>query len=194
PVTSESPAPVETTTPTGRPRVVATPTPEPTAPPTPEPTPEPTVAATPAPTAEPAATNTPEPTPAAAPVETPVASKVPPPAATETPQPVTTTPPPVNAAKRSPDDDEVDLTETLPADKRIDALKAFLQTHPRSPARLRATELIVVARATLGDQKLQAGDIPGGLEMFRLAIAETPAEMTDSLYNDVVSKVPVNLI
>jgi tetratricopeptide (TPR) repeat protein len=189
PVTSESPAPVETATPTGRPRVVATPTPEPTAPPTPEPT----AAATPAPTAEPAATNTPEPTPAA-PIATPVESKAPAPTGTENPQPAITTPQPVNAAKRSPDDDEVDLTETLPADKRIDALKAFLQTHPRSPARLRATELIVVARATLGDQKLQAGDVPAGLEMFRLAIAETPAEMTDYLYNDVVSKVPVNLI
>jgi uncharacterized membrane protein YgcG/tetratricopeptide (TPR) repeat protein len=190
PVTSESPAPVETTTPTGRPRVVATPTPEATAPPTPEPT----VSATPAPTAEPAATNTPEPTPAASPVETPVESKAPSATGTENPQPVTVTPQPVTAGTRSPDDDEVDLTETLPADKRIDALKAFLQTHPRSPARRRATELIVVARATLGDQKLQAGDVPGGLEMFRLAIAETPAEMTDNLYNDVVSKVPVNLI
>jgi tetratricopeptide (TPR) repeat protein len=190
PVTSESPAPVETATPTGRPRVVATPTPEPTAPPTPEPT----AAATPAPTAEPGATTTPEPTPAASPIETPLESKAPSPTGAEKPKPVTTTPQPVNAVERSPDDDEVDLTETLPADKRIDALKAFLQTHPRSPARLRATELIVVARATLGDQKLQAGDVPGGLEMFRLAIAETPAEMTDNLYNDVVSKVPVNLI
>jgi uncharacterized membrane protein YgcG/tetratricopeptide (TPR) repeat protein len=183
PVTSESPAAAETATPTGRPRVVATPTPEPTAPPTPEPT----AAATPAPTAEPAVTNTPEPTPAAAPVETPVESKVPSATGTENPQPV-------NVGTRSADDDEVDLTETLPADKRIDKLKAFLQTHPRSPARLRATELIVVARATLGDQKLQAGDVPGGLEMFRLALAETPAEMTDYLYNDVVSKIPVNLI
>jgi len=185
-----SPAPSESATPPSRPRVVATPTPEPT----PEPTPQSTPAPEMSPAIAPAETVAPAATPIATPAATPAEPIVAPPAGTETGK--ATTPPakPTSTEKRSADDEEIDLTETLTPDKRIEALKAFLETHPRSASRLRATELIIVARARVGDLKLQAGDVAGGLEQFRLAVAESPADMSDKLYNDVVSRFPVNLI
>src|SRR5207244_12323377 len=79
----------------------------------------------------------------------------------------------------NPDDEkeEVELTLTKPVDQRIDLLKAFIAAHPQSVAVPRAFELIVAAHATLGDQKLQTGDVEGGLREFRLAISEAPPVM-----------------
>ena len=85
------------------------------------------------------------------------------------------------------------MTLTLPADKRIDALKAFIAAHPKSIAVTRANELIVVAHAMLGDQKLQAGDVDGGLQQFRLAISEAPSDMSDRLFTEVIARIPLNL-
>jgi tetratricopeptide (TPR) repeat protein len=57
----------------------------------------------------------------------------------------------------------------------------------------RANELIVVAHAMLGDQSLQAGNIAGGLEQFRLAMSEAPADMPDRLFTEVIARIPANL-
>jgi hypothetical protein len=74
----------------------------------------------------------------------------------------------------NPEDEkeEVELTLTLPLEKRLEALKAFIAAHPNSVALPRANELIVVAHALLGEQKLQARDNAAGLQQFRLAISE----------------------
>ncbi|HMG73943.1 MAG TPA: TPM domain-containing protein [Pyrinomonadaceae bacterium] len=95
----------------------------------------------------------------------------------------------------NPDDEkeEVEVTLTLPPDKRIETLKAFIAAHPQSVAVPRANELIVVAHAMLGDQKLQAGDIDGGLQQFRLAISEAPSDMPDRLFTEVIARIPANL-
>jgi tetratricopeptide (TPR) repeat protein len=95
----------------------------------------------------------------------------------------------------NPDDEkeQVELTLTLPADKRIDALKAFIATHPTSVALPRANELLVVAHAMFGDQRMQAGDVETGLQQFRLALSEAPAEMPDRLFTDVIVRIPLNL-
>src|SRR6266403_1163685 len=94
-----------------------------------------------------------------------------------------------------PDDEKeaVEVALALPPDKRIDALKAFIAAHPQSVAAPRAGELIVVAHAMLGDQKLQAGDVDGGLQQFRLAISEAPADMPDRLFTEVIARIPANL-
>src|ERR1700730_10231349 len=106
--------------------------------------------------------------------------------------------PPASDRKNAPanpedEKEEVELTLTLPADKRIEALKAFIASHPQSVAVPRANELIIVAHAMLGDQKLQAGDTAGGLEQFRLAIAEVPSDMPDRLFTDIIARIPTNL-
>jgi len=95
----------------------------------------------------------------------------------------------------NPDDEkeEVELTLTKPVDQRIDLLKAFIVAHPQSVAVLRAFELIVAAHATLGDQKLQTGDVEGGLREFRLAISEAPPVMGDALFTEVIARIPMNL-
>ena len=186
PATSETPKPSESQTPlpiestaqlASRPRVVATPTPQP-----PEITSQTPSATSEAPSATPEV----------------VAAKIPPPAEPGSARPTDEATKPPAAARRSgpgaDDAETVELTLTLPPDQRIDALKSFMQTHPQSTARARAAELIVVAHAALGDQKLQAGDAVGGIEQFRQAIAESPADMSDKLYSDVVSRFPLNLM
>ncbi|HEX8177381.1 MAG TPA: tetratricopeptide repeat protein [Pyrinomonadaceae bacterium] len=80
----------------------------------------------------------------------------------------------------------------VPAE-RIEKLKAFIAAHPNSTLKLRAQELIVSARAAWGDEKLRGGDTPGGLEQFRLAVADAPEGMTDKLYAEVISRIPFNL-
>ncbi len=81
----------------------------------------------------------------------------------------------------------------MPLDKRIDALKSFIAAHPASAALPRANELLVVAHAMWGDQKMQSGDAAGGLEQFRAAIADAPADMTDRLFTEVLARIPMNL-
>ena len=95
----------------------------------------------------------------------------------------------------NPDDEkeEVELTLTLPLQKRIDTLKTFIAAHPTSVALSRANELLVVAHALLGEQKLQAGDTAGGLDQFRAAISEAPADMSDRLFAEVIARIPMNL-
>ncbi|MEP6708228.1 MAG: TPM domain-containing protein, partial [Pyrinomonadaceae bacterium] len=200
PVVNETPKPSESPTPLpvdspaqliSRPRVVATPTP-----PQPEITSPATTASPELPTATPEVPTTKPEVPTATPEV--VGAKVAPPSdsgGAPSIAEVARPPAPVKKSEAGADDAEtVELTLTLPPEQRLDALKSFMDTHPRSTARPRAAELIVVARAALGDQKLQAGDVAGGLEQFRLAVAESPAEMSDKLYSDVVSRFPLNLM
>ena len=174
-----------------RPRMVATPSPQP-----PEITSQAPAATPEVPTATPEVPAAKPEVPAAKPEV--VDAKVPPPSDPGSAQPIAEVakpPAPVKRSEAGADDAEtVELTLTLPAEQRIDALKSFMQTHPQSTARARAAELVVVARAALGDQKLQAGDVGGGIEQFRLAVAESPADMSDKLYSDVVSRFPLNLM
>jgi tetratricopeptide (TPR) repeat protein len=209
PRTVQSPPaqPTETPTATETPaaRATETPTPEPTA----------TVAAvaeSPQPTATPqppetAPVATPSPVlPTPSPSESPqtsesLAAKASPTVATEVANSTRTTRPTGTERKTTapapanPDDEkeEVEVTLTLPADKRIETLKAFIAAHPQSVAVPRANELIVVAHAMLGDQKLQTGDVDGGLQQFRLAISEAPNEMPDRLFTEVIARIPANL-
>ncbi len=219
---TQTPAPSETPvaqpTPSASPATpaVETPQPAPSATPTAPPSETPS-AATPTPNASPQPTESPAvpvATPESQPSETPVAmaSPSPPtqtlanntPLETKTSTPVTGPTRSPNTNRRTansatvpanPEDDleQVELTLTLPVDKRIDALKAFIAAHPKSVAVPRANELIVAAHATLGDQKLQAGDVSAGLEQFHLAFSEAPTDLPDRLFTEVLARIPLNL-
>jgi tetratricopeptide (TPR) repeat protein/outer membrane biosynthesis protein TonB len=89
--------------------------------------------------------------------------------------------------------EELDAAIALAPAERIEKLKAFVAAHPRSALKMRALELIVSARAALGDEKLHAGDAAGGTEQFRLAVAETPQGMSEKLFTEVVAQIPTNL-
>ncbi len=96
-------------------------------------------------------------------------------------------------SRDTPEKAELDALAKLPLTERIEKLKAFVEAHPRSQSKLVATELIISARASLGDEKLKAGDIVGGLQQIELAIMESPEKMSDGLFLNVVSQLPLNL-
>ena len=219
PEPSANPEPTPTATPESTPAVVAPPEATPSVTPAQTPSPEASPSATPAlqpaetpiakPTETPAASPEPSETPSPAavatvtPIETPVAESSP----AATPKPTekvasnsrpsrtSSTKPSTSPSPANPDDEleEVELVLTKPASQRVEILKAFIAAHPTSVAVPRAKELIVVAYAMVGDQKMQAGDVSGGLDQFRLAIAEAPPDMNDRLFTDVIARIPLNL-
>jgi tetratricopeptide (TPR) repeat protein len=89
--------------------------------------------------------------------------------------------------------EEVELTLTKPLEERVATLKAFLENHPESRSRTRATELLVSAHAGLGDQRLKKGDSAGGIEQLMLAIAVAPVDASEKLFSGVISQIPLNL-
>src|SRR2546423_88196 len=210
-VVTPTPEPVATATPEASPTAtpVEGPTAQPTETPTPLASPTPTAAATEAPSPSPTVVENPQPAaseiPIASPTETPAqpaataaASAVVTPDANEVAKnsPVKPARPARSPAVRANPDDEkeqVELTLTKPAEERLALLKEFIAAHPKSAAVPRAQELIVAAHATLGDQKLAAGDIDGGLAEFQFALSEAPADMPDRLFTEGIARIPMNL-
>ena len=188
--------------PTTRPRTVAeTPkpvaeTPKPLAtPPAETPQPEPSPSETPAPESTPneikkieVATETP--TPESPKSKNTNTSRKTPAKAAPVPRKLT----PAQQAELDADEsEEVELTLTLPLAKRADALKEFLDKHPNSKSRARATELLIGTHAALGDQQLKAGDTAAGTEQLVRAIEEADATISDDLFTGVISQIPMNL-
>ncbi len=101
--------------------------------------------------------------------------------------------PPSPASVDETEKNELDATLALAASERIEKLKAFIDAHPQSALKEYASELIVSSRATLGDEKLKAGDAAGGIEQFRLAVTGSPANLSDQLFAGVISQLPLNL-
>ena len=89
--------------------------------------------------------------------------------------------------------EEVELTLTLPLEDRVVKLRGFIDAHPDSKSKSRATELLVSAHAGLGDERLKKGDSGGGIEELMLAIAEAPASSSEKLFAGVISQIPLNL-
>lgn len=81
----------------------------------------------------------------------------------------------------------------LPVAERIERLRAFIEANPQSSLKARATEQLVSAHAALGDERLQASDAAGGIELFKGAVALAPVDMSDKLYYEIVSQLPANL-
>jgi Flp pilus assembly protein TadD len=88
---------------------------------------------------------------------------------------------------------ELDEVLKLDAATRVERLTAFVKANPDSPQTLRAQELLTSARAALGDEKIRAGDHAAGVELFRAAVAEAPATMSDKLFAEVIAQLPANL-
>jgi len=159
----------------------------------------------------PAQTPAAEPTPSETPKSEPVAAESP--KTEETP--VTTTPKPKVTSKKGSaaktntpvtkktaaelaeqeldEIDEVEVTLAKPLPERAVMLKEFLDTHPDSKARPRATELLISTHAALGDQKLKNGDSVGGVEQLLRAIDEADVSISDKLFSGVIAQIPMNL-
>jgi tetratricopeptide (TPR) repeat protein/uncharacterized membrane protein YgcG len=91
------------------------------------------------------------------------------------------------------DAEEVSLTLTKPVEERVGLLKTFLDTHPDSKSRALALEILVSARAAVGDQRLKAGDSAGGVEQLMMAIADAPVDASEKLFSGVIYQIPLNL-
>jgi uncharacterized membrane protein YgcG/tetratricopeptide (TPR) repeat protein len=206
-IVNETALPVPTETPSASPSPSETPATPPVE--TPAPTPSETPAATPSetPVATPSETPATEPTPGESPKTDPATTETP---TTEAPKPTTSktssrktpakaTPAPKKltpeqqAELDADESEEVELTLTLPLAKRAVALKEFLDTHPNSKSRARATELLISTHAALGDQALQAGDSVGGTQQLLQAIDEADLTVTDQLFTGVIAQIPTNL-
>jgi tetratricopeptide (TPR) repeat protein len=77
--------------------------------------------------------------------------------------------------------------------QKIKALQKFISDYPKSANKTRALELILIARAVLADEKLQAGDPEGGVTLFKLAVKEGPEPMPDDLFERVIANFPANI-
>jgi Flp pilus assembly protein TadD/uncharacterized membrane protein YgcG len=100
---------------------------------------------------------------------------------------------PSMSANESDDSEEVVLTLTKPLEERVVLLRTFLDRHPDSKSRVRATEFLVSARASLGDERLKRGDVAGGIGQFTQAIVDAPVDASEKLFSGVVSQIPLNL-
>ncbi len=115
-------------------------------------------------------------------------------AKTATPKrPTTPTKKPNPVVDDEAEGEEVELTLTLPLPQRVTRLQEFLETHPKSKAVPRATELLISAHAALGDQKLKNGDGAGGVEQLMLAIEQADTSISEKLFSGVISQIPLNL-
>ena len=88
---------------------------------------------------------------------------------------------------------ELDEIVKLTPAERIERLKTFVEAHADSTLALRARELLTSARAAFGDEKLRTNDRAAGIELFRAAVSEAPAAMSDKLFVEVISQLPANL-
>ena len=86
----------------------------------------------------------------------------------------------------------VELVLTQPLDKREAYLKEFLDTHPKSKSRARASELLLMTYAGFADQKLKSGDTAGGIEQLFRVINETETTASDELFS-LIAQFPMNL-
>ncbi|MEP6568747.1 MAG: tetratricopeptide repeat protein [Acidobacteriota bacterium] len=98
----------------------------------------------------------------------------------------------------APTDDEaeagdVELTLARPFEERVALLRTFLDRHPESKSKARATELLVSAHAALGDERLKKGDSAGGIAQLMLAISEAPTDSSEKLFSGVIVQIPLNL-
>ena len=105
-------------------------------------------------------------------------------------KPVVTKPKPSSADEKQAFENALAQTD---AAQKISALQKFVTDFPKSAERNRALELIVSARAQSADEKLRGGDTAAGIELFKQAVTDAPAPMSDKLFSEVVLQFPTNL-
>ncbi len=77
--------------------------------------------------------------------------------------------------------------------ERISALQKFIRDYPESEEKNRALELIVGARAAIAAEKLRLGEVEEGVNLFKLAVKESPTPVSDKLFSGVLLQIPTNV-
>ncbi|MEJ7623632.1 MAG: hypothetical protein WKF34_06535 [Pyrinomonadaceae bacterium] len=76
---------------------------------------------------------------------------------------------------------------------RLKALKKFAAAFPASEKKIETLTAIATIEATLGNGKMAAGDLAGAATHFLAAAQSAPQPLPDALFNETLSKIPVNL-
>ncbi len=101
---------------------------------------------------------------------------------------------PVSTANPAAEKEEFEKAVALAgASERIQALQKFIEDYPKSKEKSRALELVTSSRAALADEKLRAGERDAGIELFKLALRETPKPVSDKLFTEVLLQIPTSL-
>ncbi len=79
------------------------------------------------------------------------------------------------------------------AEKRITALRKFLDAYPKSDKRTAGAEFIVTAGAEIGNARIQTGDIGGASDAFKQAAHDAPKPVSDQRFTETLIKFPANL-
>ena len=98
------------------------------------------------------------------------------------------------AAKAADDKTEFEKAAAVgdPAE-RIKAFEKFIAAFPKSPEKVHAQELLTVARAQVGDQKLKNNETEIGVKLFKLAVRDAPLPVSDKLFSEILLPIPSNL-
>ncbi len=84
------------------------------------------------------------------------------------------------------------IAHTL-APERIVAIQKFLIDYPNSKLETRAREMLSGSRAELADLKLRSSETADGIKLFKLAVDESPKEISDKFFSGLLVKFPANL-
>ncbi len=106
------------------------------------------------------------------------------------------TPKPVKpvAVKPGTETEELEKAKAITdPNERIAALQNFIKNFPGSTEVPGVHGSIVTARAELGIIKLQAKDVQGGVEFYKLAVQESPVPVPDEIFAKVLLGLPVSL-
>ncbi len=79
------------------------------------------------------------------------------------------------------------------AAERIKALQKFVGNFPKSEEKNRALELIVIARASIAEEKLNSNEIKDGIEFFKAAVKDAPVPVSDKLFTETILQFPTKL-
>jgi tetratricopeptide (TPR) repeat protein len=99
------------------------------------------------------------------------------------------------ASTSAPRDENAEFEAAVASEplEKVNLLKKFIVDFPRSQHISRASELLVVARAAVADEKLRTGDAEGGVTLFKLAVMEAPDPIPEKLFNEIIAKFPYSL-
>ncbi len=107
----------------------------------------------------------------------------------KTPKPAKTV-----APKLGTEAEEFEKAKVIPdANERIIAFQTFIKNFPASTEIPKAQGLIVAAHAELADKKIEAGDVAGGIALFKLALQESPSPVPNELFTRVILGFPLSL-
>ncbi len=73
---------------------------------------------------------------------------------------------------------------------RADALEKFVKNFPKSASKIQAQELLSIADAQVGGDKLKNNQMPDAVRYFKLAVQNAPLPVSDKLFSEILLQIP----